>query len=153
MPLVASAPLQPPEAVQLETLVLVQFNVELCPLTTVLGAAVSVIASWESPTETSTTWEASPPGPVQVSVKSVESFRLPVPTDPVVDIGPRQPPLASQASALSACQSSVALCPIRTELGVADSVIEGACLAAPEQPATASISVSAQNAPDIDRCN
>ena len=143
MPFGLSAPLQPPEAVHPRASVLLQLRVELSPDATVLGAAVRVIIGWEAPTETTTTWEAIPPGPVQFSVKSFVSLRAPVSADPAVDIAPLQPPLASQELALSADQTRVALSPTATELGVADSVIAGAGLPpAPPQPANTRLSVS-----------
>ena len=102
VPLGAIAPFQPPEAVHSVASVLLQVRVEFSPCPTVLGCAVKVIAGCAEPTETTTTCEASPPGPVQISLKSVVSFRAPVSADPVVDMEPLHPPLASQELALSA---------------------------------------------------
>ena len=59
-------------------------------------------------------------------MKSVVLCSGPVPADPIADIAPLHPPLAWQVSALSACHFSVALAPIDTELGAADSAIVGA---------------------------
>jgi hypothetical protein len=51
-------------------LVAVQLTVELAPLATVLGFAVTVTAGAEAAavTETVTVWVALPPAPLQVSV-------------------------------------------------------------------------------------
>ncbi len=69
-PLVASLPDQPPEAVQAVALVVDQVRLELPPLTTVLGFAVSdtVGAGAAEVTETTADWLALPPAPVQVRV-------------------------------------------------------------------------------------
>jgi hypothetical protein len=69
-PLVASAPAQPPVAVQEVAFTADQLKVALEPLTTVLGVAVSVTvgAGVAGVTETVTACVALPPAPVQVSV-------------------------------------------------------------------------------------
>jgi len=69
-PLVALLPDQPPEAVHEVAWVVDQLNVELAPLTTVLGLAVTVTigASAAAVTETVTLCVALPPAPLQVSV-------------------------------------------------------------------------------------
>ena len=102
VPLGGIAPLQPPEAAHTVASVLLHVSVEFWPCPTVLGCAVSVIVGCAEPTETTTTCEASPPGPVQTSLKSVVSFRAPVSADPAVDMTPLHPPLALQELALSA---------------------------------------------------
>lgn len=69
VPLVATLPCQPPEAVQVVASALVQVSVELPPLLTVVGAAVSVTdAGVGRRTAMSTDWAAVPPDPVQASV-------------------------------------------------------------------------------------
>ncbi len=70
MPLVASLPAQAPEAVHEVALVADQLTVELAPLTTVLGLAVTVTvgAGVTGVTETVAVCVALPPAPVQVSV-------------------------------------------------------------------------------------
>ena len=67
-PLVACAPLQPPEAVQEIASVEDQVSIALPPLVTVLGFAVSVNVGTVWITDTVTDCEALPPEPVQVRV-------------------------------------------------------------------------------------
>jgi hypothetical protein len=66
-PLVASLPLQPPEAAQEVALVADQVNIELLPLATVLGLAAKVTIGAGEVTETVADCVALPPVPVQVS--------------------------------------------------------------------------------------
>jgi hypothetical protein len=69
LPLVATLPCQPPEAVQAVAPTELQVSVELPPLLTVVGAAVSVTdALAGGPTTTSTDCVAVPPDPVHASV-------------------------------------------------------------------------------------
>jgi len=71
VPLVATLPCQPPEAVQAVAPTELQVSVELPPLLTVVGAAVSVTdttALAGGPTTTSTDCVAVPPDPVHASV-------------------------------------------------------------------------------------
>ncbi len=67
-PLVASAPLQPPEAVHEVALVDDQLRVEVLPLVIVLGLAVSVTAGAGVVTEMAADCCALPPAPLQESV-------------------------------------------------------------------------------------
>lgn len=82
-PLVASLPDHPPEAVQLVALVEDQLSVELPPLETVAGLAVSVTVGACS-TVTVADWEAEPPAPLQVRVKFVVVVRGAVLCEPLV---------------------------------------------------------------------
>ena len=66
-PLVALAPDQAPEAVHEVALVAVQVNVEVPPLTTVLGLALKLIVGAGAVTETVADCVALPPAPVQTS--------------------------------------------------------------------------------------
>ena len=68
VPVVASAPLQPPEAVQDVALVDDQVNAAVAPLLTVAGFAVSVTAGAGVVTDTVADCAALPPVPLQVSV-------------------------------------------------------------------------------------
>jgi len=68
VPLVPSAPLQPPDAVQEVALVETQVKVEVAPLATVLGLAVSVTAGAGVATVTIADCDALPPLPLQVSI-------------------------------------------------------------------------------------
>jgi hypothetical protein len=66
-PLIASPPLQPPDAVQAVALVDDQVNVDVAPLLTVVGLADRVTAGAGLVTETVADWLALPPVPVHVS--------------------------------------------------------------------------------------
>jgi hypothetical protein len=65
-PLMASLPLQPPEAEQDVAWVEVQVKVAVAPLLTVLGFADRVTAGAAVVTDTVADWDALPPVPVQV---------------------------------------------------------------------------------------
>lgn len=65
-PLVASLPLQPPDAVHEVAFVEDQVKVEVAPLLTVLGLAVRVTVGAGFVTVTVADWEALPPLPVHV---------------------------------------------------------------------------------------
>jgi hypothetical protein len=66
VPLVASVPLQPPEAVQAVALVDDHVKVDAAPLLTVLGLAERVTTGADWVTETVADCVALPPVPVQV---------------------------------------------------------------------------------------
>lgn len=69
VPLVASCPLQPPEAKHRSALLVVQVRVELPPLLTVVGEATRVIAGAPGGvTVTCFDSTVGPPVPVQVSI-------------------------------------------------------------------------------------
>jgi hypothetical protein len=68
VPLVATAPCQPPEAVQAVASCEAQLKVDMPPLATVVGDADSVTVGAGEATTTSADCEADPPGPLQVSV-------------------------------------------------------------------------------------
>ena len=67
-PLLASAPLQPPEAVHAVALVEDQLNVEPLPLVTVLGLALKLTVGAAEVTVAVADWLPLPPGPLQVRV-------------------------------------------------------------------------------------
>ena len=67
-PLVASLPLQPPEAMQEVAFLDDQDSVELLPLATVLGLALKLTVGAGEVTVTVADCAALPPAPVQVSV-------------------------------------------------------------------------------------
>jgi hypothetical protein len=67
-PLVVSAPLQPPEAAQEVALFEDQVNVDVAPLATVLGLALSVTVGAGLVTVTVADCAPLPPGPSQVRV-------------------------------------------------------------------------------------
>jgi hypothetical protein len=68
VPLVATGPLQPPEAVHVVALLELQVSVDIPPLATVAGEAVRVTVGAEVAITTSADCEDVPPAPEQVSV-------------------------------------------------------------------------------------
>jgi len=68
LPLIALVPVQPPEAVQLVTLVVAQDSVVAVPSVTVVGDALKVSVGVGDVTVTLAEPEALPPGPVQLRV-------------------------------------------------------------------------------------
>lgn len=125
-PLVASAPLQPPEAVQEVAFVEDQVSVALSPLVTVLGLAESVTVGCGCVTDTVADCEALPPAPTQFMEKIVLAFRGPVDCEPLTARLPFQPPLAVQEVALVADHVSVDALPAVMEEGLALRVTVGA---------------------------
>lgn len=125
VPLVVCAPDQAPEAVHEAALVDSQFNVELPPLTTELGVALNVRVGGAAATVTVIDCVAEPPSPVQVSEKSVVLASAPVGCEPLMGIGPLQPPEASQEVAYWEFQVSVEFAPMPTVDGSAVSVTTG----------------------------
>jgi hypothetical protein len=120
-PLSASAPLQPPEAVQAVALVVDQLRVALAPFVTVLGEALREMVGGGASdvTETLVACVALPPAPVQVRVNVALALSAPVDCEPLRPLPPDQPPEALQAVALFDVQESVALAPLVTVLGLA----------------------------------
>jgi hypothetical protein len=68
VPLVATAPLQPPEAVHAVAFCDFQLRLDEPPLATVVGEAVSATVGAGEVTAICADVEAEPPGPVQLSV-------------------------------------------------------------------------------------
>jgi len=68
VPLVARAPLQPPEAAQVVALLELQVRFETLPLTTLAGLAATFTVGGGGVTVTVTVWLAEPPAPVHVRV-------------------------------------------------------------------------------------
>jgi len=68
VPLVATVPFQPPEAVHAVALSDFQLKVDVPPLAIVVGDADNVTVGGSEVTTTCADWEADPPGPLQVSV-------------------------------------------------------------------------------------
>jgi hypothetical protein len=125
-PLVATAPDQPPDAAQDVALVEDQVRVELPPLATLVGLALSETLGVGADTETVTDCAAVPPGPVQVNVKVVPAVRFEVACEPLVAWAPLQPPEAAQELALLEDQVKVDAPPLLTVVGLALSVTDGA---------------------------
>jgi hypothetical protein len=68
VPLVATGPLHPPDAVHTVALAELQVSTEPAPPATVVGKAPSVTVGTADVTTTSVDCETEPPAPVQVSV-------------------------------------------------------------------------------------
>ena len=149
-PLVALLPLHAPDAVQAVALVEDQVSVAALPLTTVLGFADSDTAGVGGVTDTVADCAALPPAPVQVNVKVELALRAPLGAEPLVVLLPLHAPDAVQAVALVEDQVNVALLPLMTVLGFADSVTVGTgcvtdtvadCAALPPVPVQVSVNV------------
>ena len=78
VPLVAFAPLQPPEAVHDVALVELHVNVEAPPLVTVVGFAVSVTVAAGTIVTVAVATPLAPPVPVQVNEYDVVAVSAPV---------------------------------------------------------------------------
>ena len=126
LPLVAFVPLQPPEAVQLDALLVVHVKVDDPPLTTEVGLAVRVMEGALDATVTVAVWLALPPAPAHVSVKLVVAASAPVDWLPLAAFVPLQPPDAVQLDALLELQLSVDAEPLATVDGLPDRVTDGA---------------------------
>ena len=126
-PLIACAPLHPPDAVQAVALVEVQVRVDALPLATLVGLALNdTVGAGGAETVTVADCDAEPPAPVQVSVNFVVAVRAGVVLEPAVASEPLQPPEAVQAVALVDDQLNDELAPLWTVVGFAASVTVGA---------------------------
>jgi hypothetical protein len=126
VPLLATAPVQAPEAEQLVTLVDDQVSVAAPPGAMLLGVAVSAtVGVGGGVTVTVTDCAALPPGPVQVSVNRALAVSVPVGAEPLGALAPLHPPLAVQASASVDDQDRVDEPLNSTVVGEADSVTLG----------------------------
>jgi len=135
VPLVATLPDQPSDAVQAVASVDDQVKVELPPLATLVGLALrETLGGGEvtgaEETVTVADWDAEPPAPVHVSVYLVVFVRGEVVWEPLVGCVPLHPPEAVQFCASAALQFKVTARPTTTVLGVVPKVIAGAGLAA-----------------------
>ena len=128
-PFIALAPLQPPAAAQVVTLLVDQLRVELPPLPTVAGVATSVTDGGGGDDgemmATLTDCVAVPPGPVQDSANDASAVNGPVETLPEVVFAPLQLPTAEHPVALVEDHVSVASPPGATFVGDTDSVTDG----------------------------
>lgn len=125
-PLVATDPLQAPDAVQEVALVEDHARFELAPLETLMGLAVSETVGGVADTVTVADWAAEPPFPVQVRVYFVVAVSAAVVWEPVVASEPPQPPEAVQAVALVDDHERDEVAPLLTVVGVALKVTAGA---------------------------
>jgi len=107
--------------VQVVASVLLQDSVLDAPATMVPGAAamLTVGVGGAEVTVTVTVRLTDPPGPVQPSVKVVSATRPPEDWEPLVALGPVQPPDAVHPVALALVQESVDAPPLVTVVGVA----------------------------------
>jgi hypothetical protein len=108
VPLVATAPVQPPDAVHAVAAVEDHVIVALPPLATVVGAAVIVTVGFPETTATWADCEVAPPTPVQVSVNWVLAVSGSVESVPLKGCVPLHPPDAMQLFASLAFQLKVA---------------------------------------------
>jgi len=125
VPLVATAPLQPPDAVHAVAFAEVQVNVDIPPLATVVGEADKVTVGAGETTTTSADCEACPPGPVQVKTYVVFAINGSVVMVPLVGWLPLQPPEAVQLCASLALHCKVVDVPLATLVFIAASVTDG----------------------------
>jgi hypothetical protein len=124
-PAAASAPLQPPEAVQLVALDELHCRVVAPPWLTDAGLADSVIDGAGVDTVTVTDCEAEPPLPVQVKVNLALAVNAGVLAEPAVASLPFQPPDALQEVAFVEFQLKLEVAPLFTVVGLADKVTVG----------------------------
>jgi hypothetical protein len=142
-PLLATAPVQAPEAVHAVALVEDQVNVELPPFETLVGLALMETLGGVADVVTVADWDAEPPAPVHVSVNFVVAERVAVALEPLVGLVPLHPPDATQAVVLVDDQVNTDAAPLLTVLGLAEKVRAGAalvtdtvadCVALPPEP-------------------
>jgi len=148
-PLVASAPDQPPEAVQAVALLEDQVNVDVPPLATLVGLAlIETVGAGGAETLTVADCDAEPPAPVHVRVYLVVAASAAVFCEPLMASEPLQPPEAAQAVALAEDQLNIDVAPLATVLGLALKVTVGAaevtvtvadCDALPPAPAQVTV--------------
>jgi hypothetical protein len=122
LPLVALAPLQPPEAVHELALVEIQVSVEAPPLATEVGFAVSVTVGADTTATLAVATLLVPPAPMQVNEYDVAAVSDPVLWLPLVALVPLQFPEAVHEVALVELHVSVEAPPLATEVGFAVSV-------------------------------
>jgi len=116
VPLVAFAPLQPPEAVQEVALVELHVSVEALPLGTEAGFAVSATVGADATVMVALATLLVPPVPLQVSEYDVVTVIAPVSCVPLVAFAPLQPPEAVQEVALVELHVNVDAAPLTTEV-------------------------------------
>jgi hypothetical protein len=142
-PLVASAPDQPPEAVQELAFVEVQLRLVLPPLVTLVELALKLTVGADADTVTVADCVALPPDPVQVSMYLVVDVRDDVLVEPFIASLPAQPPDAEQEVAFVELQFKVDEPSLFTVLGLAARATVGAaavtvtvadCVALPPVP-------------------
>jgi hypothetical protein len=113
LPLVGSAPLQPPEAVHAVAFAELHISVAALPVCTVVGFAFSVAVGVTAIVTAAVAGEL-PVAPVQLSVKVVAALSAGVVKVPLVGSVPLQPPDAVHAVAFVELQLRVAVPPVST---------------------------------------
>jgi hypothetical protein len=108
VPLVATAPCQPPEAVHAVACSVLQVKVDISPLAKVVGDAESVTTGVCDATATTVVCAAEPPGPEQVNMYLVSVVNGSVVVVPLIGCVPLQPPEAEHTCAFVAFHLSVA---------------------------------------------
>lgn len=126
LPLVALEPLQPPVALQVVALALLQVSWVVPPLSRLVGLAVSVTVGAGVVTVTVVEPVVLPPGPVHASEKVVLLLSAALCALPLVALEPLQPPEAVQLVALAVLQESWVVAPLEMLVGFALSVTVGA---------------------------
>jgi hypothetical protein len=147
VPLGASAPDQPPEAVQPVALVELQVSIEELPLVTLVGFALSVAVGTGSTVTVADTLALVPPAPVQSIVNVLSAVSAPVDCVPFAPSAPVQPPEAMQPVALVELHVSMEALPRMTLVGFALNIAVGAggfsiVAAPPLQPFSSSAQAS-----------
>ncbi len=126
MPLIACAPVQPPDAVHDVAFVLDQVSVELLPVVIDVGLALRVTVGSAEVTVTVALAGVAvvPPGPVHASAYVVVAVGE-TKSVPLIACAPVQPPEAVQVVALVLDQLSVELLPAVIDAGLALSATVG----------------------------
>jgi hypothetical protein len=149
-PFSALAPDQAPEAEQDVAFAEDQLRVALPPLAIALGPTLRLTVGVGDLTETVVDCAALPPGPLQVKMYVVLTFKAPVDSVPRAVLVPNQPPEAVHEVALVDAQVIVVLLPWEIVLGLAliwtvgaaeatDTVAD--CVAVPPTPVQVSVNV------------
>ena len=142
VPLVALLPLQPPVAVHEVALVELHVSVELPPLATEVGFAVSVTVGVPGTVTVVVAALLTPLAPTQVKEYTVVAVRAPVLCVPLVALLPLQPPVAVHEVALVELHVSVELPPLAITDGFAINVTVGAGITVTVAPTVAALVVS-----------
>ena len=119
VPLVALAPLQPPEAVHEVAFVEFHVNVELPPFAIDVGFAVRLAVAAGTIVTTAAAGVLAPPAPEQVNEYDLVAVRGPVLCVPLVALVPLQPPEAVHEVAFVELHVSVELLPLAIDVGIA----------------------------------
>jgi hypothetical protein len=122
VPAVASAPLQPPDAVHVAALVELHDSVDAPPAVTLVGFALNVAVGATLTAILTVAAGLVPPAPVQVSENVVSAVSAPAPRVPLAASAPLQPPEALQDVAPVELQVNVDSSPLLTV--VLDALIE-----------------------------